>query len=491
MTREQLEEIGQLLDSGQSNEARKKINKIVLKNIDRAHVVEFAHLCRRVGVSETGLKALKTYVRSQNNLIEAKSAEKAEYAHSLISIGGSEEALKLLGQCEPGPKVFLCSAFAHFSQWDYHSAIPFLENFLGATDPNSYQHLIGQVNFTAALVATDQMDRAAEVVKPLVPQFKKLGHKILTGNCQELLAQIYYRKKKWEICLGYLEESKKNLGNKMPDTLFVEKWFALINLARSPGHSSYEPLERVRQIAKDQHHWETLRDLDFNVGLICEDLEIFNRVYHGTPFPVWRSRAERLASWSPSHEYTRSFQSAGLGDVVVNMESLWEKGVGPLKFGSLDHKLLVNLAEDFYRPKRLPTLFEKLYPQEYFDPEYSSQKVKMLISRFRKKVAQIGLNVIEKSGTGYMLTASKKLNLLYRLEMEEKFSGQSDLRLLRIHELFGGVKFTSAEVSREFKVSQRSASRWLKDWEDEGIVIKIGLKKGSHYLIVDAEKKVA
>ena len=96
MKKEKLEEIEGLISAGQSARARKLLEGLRVSKIPRNRMSTVANLCRRVGLAELALKILKSVVRSSNSQVKAKANEVVVYAQALSSIGGSEEAIRLL-----------------------------------------------------------------------------------------------------------------------------------------------------------------------------------------------------------------------------------------------------------------------------------------------------------------------------------------------------------------------------------------------------------
>ncbi len=486
MSNSKYEQIEALIQSGQSAKARSQLQKLSISKIPRNRLSYVASLCRSSGIPEMALKVLKPLVHSQNPHVHASASEIAQYGQSLISLGGSEEAIALLNQekvMSDEPKALLFLSFAYFAQWNYQAALPHLEAYLQRVPAGSYIHGIGQVNYAAALIAAGHYDKAEHTLIPLIDFFKKEKHQILAGNGLELLAQIYFHRDQVLKARPILEQATQLLGEKLPDSLFVKKWQCLIKI-KSQGATlqNLNELEKLRNLAEQLFHWETIRDIDFHKSLLTHDISLYNQVYFGSPFPQLREKIKSLSEMPTKKTFIRNFSGAKQLSIFYDIQNLDQGNKAIFKTGSLYHRLFLALTEDFYRPLRLPTLFAKLYPDECFEPESSSQKLKMLISRLRKRITPLGFQIIERGGAGYILTCKKPVGLVYR-DSPQPLPQALDSRLSRVKELIQSPTFKSQDIANLFNISPRSASRWLKAMTEEGLIEKLGDKKGATYKI--------
>lgn len=489
-----LKDIEAKITSGQVTEARHMLQAVEVTKVPRNKVCAVAQLAKRAGLSDLALKLIKPYVRSHNKLIQPTPAECLDYATALVSVGGAEEAVELLSRKEVlahDPKAYLYLAFAWFARWDYRSALEPLQQYLSLTEMGSYQHAIGQVNYSAALINLEEYAEAEKILLKLIPEFQSQNYSILSGNCRELLAQIYFRLNKTGEARRLLEEALPLLGGKMPDTLFVNKWLALIDLKNNPGSSeAQKKFEGLRRQALEIHHWESVRDLDFHSAMISSKLDVLKRVYFGTPLQHYR---EQLLNKYPKVGQSGTLRCLGseTDGEVIDLEQLL-KGEKPLfKPGSLNHNMFHLLLADFYRPIRVGTLFEKLYPGEYFDPDHSAQKVKMQISRLRKALKPLGIEITEMNGKGYRLTSQKGVRLKYNQPFDLNPEDKSQLHLEIIQEHFQDRPFTCTEFARQMGVNDRTALRWLTELIEQNQILKTGARKGVRYQRISGASHLA
>ncbi len=483
--REKLSKAEELLQSGFSQKAQNQLMDIRLGEASRQDCLKWATLLRRTGAYEMALKVLYPVVRSNNPNITPEAKEIAIYRGLLNSIGGSEEAIRLITQSRAHEKetsALLVLAFAFFSQWNYEAAIPILESYLERVDRDSYDHAIGQVNYVAALVATEQFEQAIPLLHELKKYFSQNRMKILLGNCNEILGQVHFKEKNYEKAIPCLEDAKKQLGGKEPDTLFVKKWKLFISLSKNQSRvSTLQQITILREKARSLVLWETPRDIDLHIALITQNSDLFNHVYYGSPFNGYRKKM--LINGHDKLE-SRYFRQLGTTSPKMTLEvnQLTER-IG-LRIGSLEERLLTVLVQDFYRPHRGATIFNQVYLGENFHPEHSQNKVKLLVSRLRKRLEPFGLGVDNILGKSYQLAEKSQVTLIYDLCNQKGIGLAEDLRLKKLEEAFRENWFTTERLSQELGVSQRTASRWLNQWVETNRIAQEGRRKSARYRLL-------
>src|SRR4051812_39440456 len=114
-----LPNIEELVRKGEHNEARRALEAIPLRTIQRKDIAGMANLCRRVGLIERGIRLLNPIVRGNLALTSATEKESIEYAVLLTRLGGYHEAREILAQIEPAstPEALLYSTFTLTPEW--------------------------------------------------------------------------------------------------------------------------------------------------------------------------------------------------------------------------------------------------------------------------------------------------------------------------------------------------------------------------------------
>jgi hypothetical protein len=468
--------------------------------VARQSCVAVASLCRRTGLADRSVKLLWPYVRpdgsSKNKYkysykdkyeyedkdkspsimrrtpshlqLHTTSLEKAEYAAALVQIGAELEGLEILAQIDPVqvPRVYLYSALAHFSRWDYLKSVPLLEAYVAHPELSNYERRVGQVNLAAANVALDVEYPSLDV---LIKQTKDEGLMLLHANLLEIKSQFllaHNRLKEARLCLEQAALFMEEMGQ--TDVLFIKKWTCVLRakeiityINRSMNTDINREIEfdidtdidrdqmgcadlsdvqrfrlalgaartdllRLRDVALSMGHSETVRDIDFHLIQIFRDsdfgsqkVDANNRVCHlyfGSPFESYRSRIEsQLHYKSKTHyDWQLSEQSTFILDPLHAPD---------LKTGMLLQRLLFALCKDFYRSQRVVSIHAELFPGRHFNPLSSPAVVHQAIKRLRiwARKTRVPLEIYE-SGGAYRLGGNITIRLTalgVRLEASE------------------------------------------------------------------------
>jgi hypothetical protein len=461
-----IQEVEGLIQSAQLRAARRKLQSVQkLATPARGQRLKLAQLARRSGLVSLALKLLNPVVRpSAKSPLRPTAEESAEYAGLLIRSGANTEATHILEALDPGevPEAWLYRAYACITQWEYEAAIPFLKSYLEVEGLGLIQVVIGKLNLAAALVH----ERESSAAEPLLAELLELTARErlfqFHGNALELSAQNALFQKRWSDADSFLSRAERHLSEVGGlDHLFVQKWKAIrACLERKGERQALRDLEDVRREAVALGHSETVRDCDLYLAVSSKDEARLHAVYFGTPFESFRRRLLREAGpetrlpshwdWSPSGKTSRTLDLA-LG--------VWQDGSPAFKPGQVLHRLLRALASDLYRPFRTAPLFEALYPGEFYNPFSSADRIYEAIRRLRLWAKEEGLSlaVTEKKGE-YRLDPGTGLAL--RLSPQSRRLSPSLDRLKRV---FADRPFSTREAALALGISERSASRVIRD----------------------------
>lgn len=373
------------LRDGRADLVARNVGGIALAKIPRSLRLPFANICRRANLIQQGLRILAPIVREdrRHRLRDATPDELAEYAFLIMKNGSIGEAQRLLQTIEPKEcaNATLYAGFCHMMRWEYREALPYFETFL-SLKPELYQATIAKVNFAASLITLAEFPRALELLAEIEKDSRSKGFSRLLANAQELRAQIHLAKKDYSRCEADLEEAKRILSTETTsDQLFVSKWHALLTAARS---SSIEPIESFRRQAEERGHWESLRDCDYHSLKIRFDDKLFSHLYYGTPYPAYRARlANELGYCPPEANFLHGDAGADLiFDLKFGTVRSGDAASGE-KIEMKIHQVFQVLFQDFYRPAQIGTLFGELFPDEYYDPFSSRNRVHQNLWRAR------------------------------------------------------------------------------------------------------------
>jgi hypothetical protein len=480
---------------GKSLLVRKKLLQLDRSKISRPYRARYANLFRRSGLPEISLRLLNRIVRSPTSAVnDATPEEKTDYAASLIAIGASSEGLQLLREfpSHDHPDALLQMAIGYVTRWEYLQAIPVLLDLLRHPNCSEYQNIVGRINLASALVIENQLKEAEDLLlglhRELVgrPEFA-----LVLGNTYELLAQIATAQKDHTLARTLIAEGTKLQAMHTGITsLLLEKTQA-INNALDPLYRSLgiRQLQSVLSNAQKYKRWETCREAHLYLSRVLNDQASFMKVYFGTPFPNYRRRMLREFPQENAlpNEYVclaqGAFQSYPL--VFDTLSGELEGSSSHLAFASLPHKLLCLLAGDFFRPYRVSKMFAELYPDEYFDPYSSPDRVHKAIIRLRQELQEQNIPLVvlrERGGEGYTLSPSGSVAL--RVYKESLVCSRSEMYFAKLSRTWGAerhAELTKAQIEQRLHLSTRSVSRILRWAKDKQLVSARRQSKGQVY----------
>jgi tetratricopeptide (TPR) repeat protein len=389
--------------AGNVDEARQMLAALNTTSAPRELRLPLAHLCRRVGLTQIGMRLLDPIVfpekggphlRLEN---KATAPEMAEYAVLLQRCGGVEEALRILNRIDSQkfPDALLYQAYCHFNQWDYRSAHSVLEDYLKhSMEP--YQALIGRVNLAAALIGVDQIQEAIDLLNQNISDAKAASANRLLGNCYELLGQAQVLSEDFISAEANLALASGLLtGDGSQSELAVMKWQAVIEASRS---RSLTPLRKFRALAEAARDWESVRHADFQILRFDFDEKLFHHLLCGSASALYRERVQRaLGQTMTESEYIFGEAEAPCLDLTSGK---FEGRVVFKKAGKI-HQALAVLLKDFYQPRLLGAVFAELFPGEHFDVLTSPSRVHQNFYRLREWISKenLPLEVLEEEGT--------------------------------------------------------------------------------------------
>lgn len=488
-----ISKIEMLIRNGQSRKARLELNKILhegpVQALGRAQLPVFASFLRRSGWPHQAVKVLHPWIRPKARTpVEATASEKAEYAAALSAIGADNESRNLLVSLhsQAFPLALLYDAFLRMSRWDYHAAIPLLEKFLTHSSTHGYSRQIAQANLAASWVATDQFTEAQTLMSEILPEVRKEGATLLEANLLNVQAQAL-------ISQGLLEEARTILrlaqerasGALSFDTLFIDKWLAVLELKKNPKATI--ALEAVRNRAFNLGHWETVRDCDFHLALLAGRQELLPQLYFGTPFREFREKITRATGYRPYYTtYCRKLKCE-IEEKPPQDPVPFSPLDSELKTGQVPQRLFLALASDYYRPFTLPSLHTLLFPDRHYNPASSPVVVRQALKRLRIFLSQKlpSLQVVEKNGT-YLLQTQSACNLELPLQQdpwEQKENPEARRIKLLLAKLWNGSRdlLTRAQAAETWKLPQRTTGLILREAVKLGQTEKIGSGPSTAY----------
>lgn len=476
LSEKEIQDIDELIKTGQAREAEKRLLVLKRSKIPRHLLAQAASLCRRSGHSSFAIKLLNPIVRpNAKTRYEATEREKAEYAAGLVRVGAVKEALDILQTIDHQklPEVLLFEAVGRFSLWQYAQSIPILEKYIAAEKLSKYQSVVGKVNLAIAYFFERKYDQGRNALEPILEETLQENWKLLHGSALRILAQIEVGSQQWGKAQAYLaraEQTLRDFGGL--DAFFVRKWQIVENLLRSgPTRSAVAQILILKKESIERQHWETLRSCDYYLAITQKDAKLAKHLYFGSPYDHIRQGIQReVPEVEMPSEYVLQLGD-GSGPILDLLSGMKNPAGGKLKVGQLRHRLLRVLLSDFYQPFRLAYLYGELFPKEYFNPVSSPQRVYQAVYQLKRwfQTSQVPLE-IEESKHNYRLV-SKGCQLRIPNPNVKKDRVLFDLE--RVQEGLP-VEFRAQEVSRLLEISPRSALTLLQDAHRRGILERLG-----------------
>ncbi len=466
--------------AGRADLVARRLASLNRAKLPRRMILPLANICRRASLIRTGLRLLAPIVRPETQTEPATAAENAEYAFLMMKNGSLSEALRLLNSIDERAlaEATLYTGFCHMFRWEYDRAVIYLEKYL-ASGPAEYQSLIGKVNLISALIALGRYEEANSIIFKVLQTCSEKNYSRLAGNCLELRSQIHLSRENFDLCREDLEAARVRLGaERSSDQLLIMKWLAFVESVQT---GTLDAIDKFREEARARRHWESLRECDFFSLKVRFDQSVFDRLHHGTIFEAYRRRLESVWNTKPS----ASSYLVGGGQILdLRSGSIGKDFV--LKPGSKIHRAIDVLTRDFYRPLPIGTLFAEIFPNEYFDPFSSTNRVHQLLWRVRDWLSESQFRAQLKEEDGLFRLVSET-GFGFRVDREELIHDRMHAHWSALRARFAGQgRFKSVEAQELLNISSTTFRKLVKWATDQGRLAKTGESRATWYEIKSA-----
>jgi tetratricopeptide (TPR) repeat protein len=472
-------ELENLVRAGDFTAVAKALRGLNARLISREHLVHYANIANRVDQPRFAHRILTGIVRADKDMnIVPTEIEKIEYAEALRSMGLNSEAKKILSEVDTElyPVAHLRMAFCSISQWKYHEAIPSLRKYLELVNTQEYSHLVARVNLAAALVSERLDDEAIVLLEQLKKDTQSGSHRLLLGNCLELMSQIYILQGHHAIANRLLDEASAIIGDSQSRfSLYLLKWKAISTSLQMK--SVHPDLVKCREVAGKNLDWETVRDCDLYIAVLGKDKNLLSHVYFGTPYSSYRKRilgpAGRDLDLSDNYVWRSSQGKSAKAEIFNLLEGRFEKSGEAMETGRLMHRMLILLCSDFYRPLSVSRAFSELFPEENFFQTGSANRVAQIVKRLRAWFAKTSehFEITEQDGY-YRLKLHAGVGVRVPREIPTLSLQSVAWKKLRRH--LPAEPFSKHDVIQQLGYSKASAERLLRWAVATGEAVVIG-----------------
>lgn len=475
--------IEDLIRAGSIDKAQKEIQKLAIINLSRPERLQVAHWARRVGLDQITLRLLHKPVRITKT---ATQSELAEYSMGLIRQGYYAEALEILAMPSMNDfeKIDLFKSYSYIYQWDYNKARPFLLNYL-KRDLTNYERKIVEINLAACdTILNPSLSNHLKRLERLKIECEKVGARRIQSNALELMAQTYIYLKDYKSALHCLAQAETliNLESSF-DGAFIKKWRAFAELGQNPNDKgAIQKVIRVREEARKRKIYEVVRDCDFHLGIWNRNRTILQKLYFGTPFPAYRQRIlnETNGEFKVETSYLWRLYSSKRPEYWIDLRTGKDENESTVLNPQLHSlRLLSVIASDFYRPIQTSTIFHSLYPNSFFDPYSSPNRIDQALLRLRRSLKLAHLPLIINNQDGLTLESSKEFGLMTYIDYQKH-----DLEFDKIKNNFINTEFKMSDAMIYLKMPKRTLQALIKKWVDEKKLKVIGLGPKTRYIVI-------
>ncbi len=486
-----------LIRQGKFDSAREFLRATNLAKISRTEALQFANYARRSQLYTLAIRALWPIVRAENiKLTKPTDMESAEYAVSLLRLGAVHEAKQLLlASAHRGhAESHLYLAWCHFNQWEYAQALPFLQTYVALPDLPDYSRIVGKVNLASTFVFLRKLEAADQLLGEIRAYTKQNNLTLLYGNCLELSAQAAMESRNFNLAEEHLDEAWGLFKETQSFArLFLSKWRAKLHLERGNYEIGFSELEKVRKEAQAHRVYETLREVDRLRAYFSKDRALALKVYWGTPYPEYRNFFIEKEILKPTdvdqdyHYLQKSSQIIDLKQAILNSDDGKNKQI--LDSGRVSHRLLMILANDFYKPHSLGSIFSNLFFEEFYEPITSPNRIYQQIHRLKKEMSGL-IQVNEVKGKYSVVPQANCCFKFDSHDRETHIHSREQVIWNEIHQTFGHKSFRTQELKQSLGISQSSATRILRWALKNGRANKVSAGPHTQYQC-EIKKKVS
>lgn len=487
-----------LLRDSRHKEAQAGLADLRRVKLSSEELIRFASLCGRAGVPEFGVVKLRSVVHGTNRKKPtAEPQHLLEYANCLVLVGAMREAESILRPIQKLdlPGFHKTMAYLRIREWDYHLAIAPLKAHLQTLAAGSYESTVCKINLAIALNFEGLTNEAAVIPNDIIAAQENFQYPNLKGNCFRILGFIEFNRGNYEVALQCFQKAYAVFGGHPGqdtglDAFLARKWIGLAQYCMEKGSPlSKVMLDSLQQEAVVRKHWETVRDIEYQLGSFHQDEEILVKIYYGTSYQHFK---DRLRKRFPNLQIPESY--------------LWRLGTGKnggipefqlmqsnLKPGGVVYNLMSVLTSDFYRSFKPLDLFQKLYPGEFYSIGSSEQKVHQSITRLRRQFETEKIPFIIDSEDGLFRLSPESPFHIRVFERTQGITSVNDFRIAQMKEKFQNRTFNINETKSLLGVARSAANEFLSDLVEAGKLVRMGKGKNTGYAFPEesVEKKQA
>lgn len=433
------------------------IRNLSFKDIPSDLVGEFARLARQAHLYKEALEILHDHIHGAR---KPSAPLLLEYASSLRRLGMINQCLQLLKRFEH-PEKYLHEAYCHIHRWDYQKASVCLTHFLNQKSASERETLVAQLNLISCQIFTKEYDKATQLISAISPLCETKYFQFFL-NLLEMKGQIHIHKQETALALEVLNKAASLSSQENGHTsLFIEKWKLVAEI--QGGEFNPDSISTLKKKIRSQGHWESLRDLDYHLAVATKNQNLTNVVFFGSPHTDFKKRISESTPLSQSYLFMPH-----KNEKVTAILDPFDTQMPLAAFGLIQHRLLLILISDIYRPQTVYSLFDALFPEDIYDPASSPKRVYALIQKLQKSLKEICWPFeLQATTKGYRFRAKPGGAIILYDNMV--FTDSEEILHYSLKNKYKLNHFTPKELSEVLHVSSHKAYRWIQAMEEKNI----------------------
>lgn len=478
---QQLAEWESKIRSGLGSEVARDVKLIDPSEVASRFLPQLANLARRCGEYRTAFSLLNAeFLEAREKPLE-NEALIAEYAATLTEVGATAFSERLLGLFET-PRYEMTPfyrALLWMKKWEYEKVPAEIELFKTLSQ-DEYRLRIADVNLLSALITLKDWKDASALIADL-RQSTSLPAMFI-GVLDEQEGELLYLTGRKDEGRALFQRSLDHLRKSgSSSAIYSEKWLVIADLLEKPWSDVEPHWTDFFEQARAKGYWEVLRELNRLYATHFQKHDLLAKVYFGTPLEGYRARVMNESGFEPPESFF--YPAVTDAKCVFDTHSLELTLNGErVKLSKNNRMILRALTRDLFRPIAVGSLFEAIYPDDYFHPDFAKKRVYQNIARFREFADELKLPLeIESSPLGFYLAPGPGFAIRYSNEASETTALPDMLALARHH--FGGNEFTASDLADLTGVSKRTINRALAGELTSGPLIAIGAGRNRKYRI--------
>lgn len=452
-----------LVDAFQLDQPRKGLKALSPAEIPKDLRNDFAKIARRCHMYNEAIRILQANVYGAQN---STQDDIFEYASSIRKIGLVRQSKKLLERAGFGKEQELYKAYADIHEWDYSSAREHLKKYISEFSLTEREHIVAYLNLSSCSLFLGLFDEASKELGQL-SQINSKDYLQFFLNYKELLGQFHLLQGDFKTAHSIFTEALSLTGDQKGNTsLFIKKWQLITDAAA--GEEDADQINSLKREIRKSLHWESLRDFDYHIARFQKNTELLKHVYFSTPYKGYR---ERMCSQTGFHFNTITHFTISRGEGTHRFDPL-NTFYEELPPGMLQHRLLLLLLSDAYRPWSIPRIFDYLFCDEIYNPVSSPKKIYALTAKLQKflDAHATGLK-LESTIYGYRLRLQENSSVTVYPQMI--FDNRPSVVTHMLKNVIGTRSFSVAELETVVPLSKHKIYRFINEIKEDHVIEKI------------------